>query len=427
MPFPFTFTLGVPGGLNPFSAPSEPANATAGGSEAAASTQAQASPSKHRAQPARHSNVHDRRPSPAPPLTRKRGWDPSMAEPSQSSATLAQSSGYLDTPAKYRELASQQDVEFELDDMNIVEASDLPPPAKRRRTLAGSIVSTAVSAALIGTAVGLTVYRLWRDRGKEAEPPQIEPPPPPPPYQESEWKPIQRPQPIQITPASPPPTITPRRRKVRNGVGAASATRRQHRARPSTSTNSFNPVFSPHQSLIVPTAEEPEASVEDQMDWMGDQLAQLIQEGQRALRSEVVVKSEVKEDEIDDGSGVWEEEEGGPSSFQSRSASPRQRKRPRNGLTLAPPTAYHHQSQASRPSSASPRNQTRFEFGSLPSSSSSAAPKFRTDEFGSLRGTSEFGGRAGAAPTGAEDEMSAELRESMRRARERVLAMRTTG
>lgn len=36
---------------------------------------------------------------------------------------------------------------------------DLPPP-KRRRTLAGSIVSTAMSAALIGTAVGLTVYRL---------------------------------------------------------------------------------------------------------------------------------------------------------------------------------------------------------------------------------------------------------------------------
>lgn len=34
------------------------------------------------------------------------------------------------------------------------------PPAKRRRTLAGSIVSTAVNAALVGTAVGLTVYRL---------------------------------------------------------------------------------------------------------------------------------------------------------------------------------------------------------------------------------------------------------------------------
>ena len=34
------------------------------------------------------------------------------------------------------------------------------PPAKRRRTLAGTIVSGAVNAALIGTAVGVTVYRL---------------------------------------------------------------------------------------------------------------------------------------------------------------------------------------------------------------------------------------------------------------------------
>lgn len=34
------------------------------------------------------------------------------------------------------------------------------PPSKRRRTLVGSIASTALSAALIGTAVGLTVYRL---------------------------------------------------------------------------------------------------------------------------------------------------------------------------------------------------------------------------------------------------------------------------
>lgn len=34
------------------------------------------------------------------------------------------------------------------------------PASKRRRTLAGSIVSTAISAAIIGTAVGITVYRL---------------------------------------------------------------------------------------------------------------------------------------------------------------------------------------------------------------------------------------------------------------------------
>jgi hypothetical protein len=37
---------------------------------------------------------------------------------------------------------------------------DMPAPAKRRRGLAGSIVSTALSAAHIGIAVGLTVYRL---------------------------------------------------------------------------------------------------------------------------------------------------------------------------------------------------------------------------------------------------------------------------
>lgn len=34
------------------------------------------------------------------------------------------------------------------------------PPAKRRKGLTGSVISTAFSAALIGAAVGLTVYRL---------------------------------------------------------------------------------------------------------------------------------------------------------------------------------------------------------------------------------------------------------------------------
>jgi len=34
------------------------------------------------------------------------------------------------------------------------------PPAKRRRTLASTIIFGAVNAALIGTAVGLTAYRL---------------------------------------------------------------------------------------------------------------------------------------------------------------------------------------------------------------------------------------------------------------------------
>jgi len=46
------------------------------------------------------------------------------------------------------------------------------------------------------------------------------------------------------------------------------------------------------------------------MDWMGDRLARLIEDGKKALGKEVVVISEAQEDEEDDGSGNWEEEAG---------------------------------------------------------------------------------------------------------------------
>lgn len=39
------------------------------------------------------------------------------------------------------------------------------PPAKRRKTLADSIISTAFSAALISTAVGIGAYRMYASRG----------------------------------------------------------------------------------------------------------------------------------------------------------------------------------------------------------------------------------------------------------------------
>lgn len=114
MPFPFTFSIAVPG-LNPFSTPSEP-HSTPDPSQ---------SPEKPRARPVRPHNVNEKRPRPSPspspsaPVSRKRGWDPSLAEPSQSSATFASSSGYLDTPAKYRETAGNQPRdEFELEDMS---------------------------------------------------------------------------------------------------------------------------------------------------------------------------------------------------------------------------------------------------------------------------------------------------------------------
>ncbi|KAJ6513173.1 hypothetical protein C8R45DRAFT_962695 [Mycena sanguinolenta] len=412
MPFPFTFKLAVPG-LNPFSSPTSEVPPNLGYASHSADD-------SNRSRPARPNNINQRRPSPSPspaPLSRKRGWDPSLAEPCQSAATLASSSGYLDTPAKYREMVARQSAdEFELEDM-AASASDLPPPAKRRRGLAGSIVSTAVSAALIGTAVGLTVYRLWRDRGKEPEPDADQPPPPP--YQKGEWTPVQQPQAIEITP--PTPIITPRRRKVRP------ATKRQNqRVRPRAHGQAFSPpstTMSPSKtSFGSDPTEDDSMVVEDKMDWLGDQLSMLIAEGQKALGREIVVKSDAREDEIDDGCGVWEEEGGydpefgGPSSYQnslSRSSSPRQRKRPRN-LTLAPP------SYASRPSSASPRA-TRFEFTS--SSLPSSATRWRPDAPG--RGMS-----AESSHSGQEEEdtyESPELKESMARARARLLGMRGAG
>jgi len=112
------------------------------------------------------------------------------------------------------------------DRLIIIFHAEMPPPTKRRRGLAGSIVDTAFNAALIGTAVGLTMYRLyvcplpplsnhptplysWRDRGKGPE--RL---PPPPPYQPGEWiseqDKHQRQAASQLpVPTSPPPPISP--------------------------------------------------------------------------------------------------------------------------------------------------------------------------------------------------------------------------
>lgn len=51
------------------------------------------------------------------------------------------------------------------------------------------------------------------------------------------------------------------------------------------------------------------------MDWIGDKLAKLIEEGKRALGTEIVVSSEAPEDEVDDGRGDWIEDEEASASF----------------------------------------------------------------------------------------------------------------
>lgn len=63
------------------------------------------------------------------------------------------------------------------------------------------------------------------------------------------------------------------------------------------------------------------------IDWIGGKLAQLIEEGKRALGTEIVVSSDAPEDEIDDGSGNWADElqtlPGSSTSYASRSRSPK--------------------------------------------------------------------------------------------------------
>ncbi|KAF5385775.1 hypothetical protein D9615_002200 [Tricholomella constricta] len=291
---------------------------------------------------------------------------------------------------------------------------EMPPPAKRRRGLAGSIVSTALSAALIGTAVGLTVYRLWRDRGKEA--PRLEgqqQQPPPPPYQQGEWTPASSAPPLQITPA------TPRSRRSRHPVSSASKRSvAQRRPRARTLVHTTPPRLTSPPTLFPPTQAEFDfnsepvepVEVEDQMDWIGDKLSMLIEEGKRALNREVVVMSDSKEDEVDDGSGAWEEEEPiGPSTSLSRSSSMRRFKRPRS---LAPSAhAFQHTPLPSP-------NKPGFAM-----TSSMSAPQMITPRRAHSRGVSVESGYNLTPSTSFQDDQrtweSPELRESMERARAR--------
>jgi len=316
--------------------------------------------------------------------------------------------GCLDTPAKYREMMAASN-EDEIEEM----VADLPPP-KRRRTLAGSIVSTALSAALIGTAVGLTVYRLWRDRGKQPE--SL----PPPPYEQGEWVPP-KPDPslptsIPVTQVTPP---TPRSRRTRHVAGRRGHTRhrktysRAAQASTSslTSTPSTRAPIPPEFNFGVPPA-EPEVEMDDQMSWIGDKLASLIAEGQRALGKEVVVMSEAREDEEDDGAEDWIEE----NQVRSRASSRRPSKLPRtSGLP-----SYSVSRHGSPLPSASPRRDT---FDLSQSYNSSYAM--------SIPGSPRRRGREASVESDAfgstsfrEDESSwqtPELREAMERARMRYL------
>ncbi|KAI9062706.1 hypothetical protein FKP32DRAFT_822757 [Trametes sanguinea] len=103
MVFSFSFSLSVPGITNPFTAPANPVQAPPPTDN-----------TLHYESDVLHASVPRRRPpSPSllPPLSRKRGWVPSSAEPSRPASMHTSTSGYLDTPAKYRDMAYQQSAE----------------------------------------------------------------------------------------------------------------------------------------------------------------------------------------------------------------------------------------------------------------------------------------------------------------------------
>ncbi|TFY54078.1 hypothetical protein EVJ58_g9072 [Rhodofomes roseus] len=404
MPFSFSFTLTVPGLTNPFSNPPDPEYA----SPQPILTNLDAGSDKQGLY--RDTAPFNRRaPSPSlqPPLSRKRGWVPSAPEYSTPIASPTSTSGYLDTPAKYREMASAYN-EDGVEEM----VADLPPP-KRRRTLAGSIVSTALSAALIGTAVGLTVYRLWRDRGKAPE--SL----PPPPYEQGEWlppKPDPSSAPVPVTQVTPP---TPRSsRKSRHVAGRRTHRHRKvaPRAGPSsisshTSTAARAPI-PPEFNFGAPAPVEPEeGDVDDQMSWMGGRLAALIAEGQRALGKEVVVMSEAQEDEEDDGNEGWVEEDDGHSVVSSTRTSRRRWR--------ASPPPYSASRRGSPFPSPSPRRTT---FDLAPSYNGSPSMSIQSSPRRHGRDVSVEPDTSFASSSFVEDEsqwQTRELREAMERARQR--------
>jgi len=421
MQFPFTFSFSVPGLHNPFLAKPGP-TATQSRKEGALSRQLASLP------PSRFPPVNTL--APPVPLARKRGWIPSEPEPSHATTYPTSTTGYLDTPAKYRDVPLREPEE-EAEEM-IAEL----PPAKRRRTLAGSIVSTALSAALIGTAVGLTVYRLWRDRGK------LEQIPPPPPYQRGDWVPDVPEPSKQVEAVTSVKTRKPRPApsSVRRPVGRHHRKPRT-RLQAVTPPRSVSPAYTSPQSEIdyvhvhnvedVEPDDDPEA---DKMDWIGDRLSRLIQEGQKALGREIVVMSDAKEDEVDDGSDAWEEEQdnqhvsstAAPSI--SRRGSVRSLRRLHRPRDLPLPPSYSPY-PVSPPRSVSPRKR-HFEIDSAfhsPGRSThggaSVASSHRI-----ARGTSvDSDSLAPTASSFREDEdtwQSPELRESMERARARYLQRR---
>lgn len=126
MPFPFSFRFSVPGIVNPFQPACDSDSASLVSRFNDLDKNGNTGSQSHSQKPVDH---HRRRPSPSPhppkPLVRKRGWVPSESEPSLASTKPISTSGYLDTPAKYRDMAQYNEDDDEIDEMV---AGECTPP-----------------------------------------------------------------------------------------------------------------------------------------------------------------------------------------------------------------------------------------------------------------------------------------------------------
>lgn len=155
------------------------------------------------------------------------------------------------------------------------------------------------------------------------------------------------------------------------------------------------------------------------MDWIGDRISQLIEEGKKALGAEVVVMSDSKEDEVDDGSGLWEDSDGGElrSSASSRygKMSPRRKRARPNILHQSVPGSFGGElPPPTPPAYASPTRST------LPGSPSSIRSPMEPVPVLSSSTTSV----SGWVRESENDWQSVEMRQSMERARAAYLTKR---
>lgn len=156
-----------------------------------------------------------------------------------------------------------------------------------------------------------------------------------------------------------------------------------------------------------------------QMDWIGDRISQLIEEGKKALGTEVVVMSDSKEDEVDDGSGLWEDSDGGElgssiSSRYGRTSPKRKRAWPSPLCQSIPGSSGGEFSPPNTPAYMSPTKPTYP--GSPSLMQHSAEPV--------LALTSSTTSVPGCMRETESDWQSEELKESMERARAMYMAKR---